>query len=161
MALAAATRRDIQAVDTVVMDRGMARRFGCPPGSRWARVAYVRAPARGRSPPLAWVNCFVDEGYRDALRGIEADPRLVSDMIADRYGVIAAEIRQTVTAVGLPEPYAEALGAPPGSPALEVIRRYVDPAGRMFEISESLHPAGRYAVSSVLKRLGRPAASEA
>lgn len=160
VALAAATRRDIQGIETVVMDRQAARTFGCPPGSRWVRLAYVRAAVDGREPPLAWVNCFVDEGYREALRGVESDPRLVSDMIADRYGVAPAEVRQTVAAVGLPHAYGVALGAEPGSPALAVVRRYFDSRGRLYEVSESFHPAGRFVVTSVLKRLG-PASGEA
>src|SRR3954463_9498242 len=51
--LAAATDRDIRGIDTVVMDRQAARRFGCQPGSRWRRIAYVRRSAKRKSPPLA------------------------------------------------------------------------------------------------------------
>jgi GntR family transcriptional regulator len=52
------------------------------------------------------------------------------------------------------------LGAEAGSSALEVIRRYLDSHGRPFEISESTHPAGRYVVTSVLKRVGNPGTTE-
>jgi hypothetical protein len=41
-----------------------------------------------------------------------------------------------------------------------VIRRYLDSHGRLFEISESIHPAGRYVVTSVLKRVGNPGTTE-
>jgi len=41
-----------------------------------------------------------------------------------------------------------------------VTRRYLDSHGRLFEISESTHPAGRYVVTSVLKRVGNPGAGE-
>jgi GntR family transcriptional regulator len=151
--LAAATDRDIRGIDTVVMDRQAARRFGCQPGSRWLRIAYVRASTKRKSPPLAWVNVYVEESYADAVRQIRRD-RLVCDMIADSYGVIASEVRQTVVATVIPSEFARALEAEPGSSALEVIRRYVDTRGRLFEISESIHPAGRYVVTSVLKRVG-------
>ena len=60
----------------------------------------------------------------------------------------------------VPNEFAKALGAEAGSPALEVIRRYVDAHGRLFEISESIHPAGRYVVTSVLKRVGNPAKAD-
>jgi hypothetical protein len=39
------------------------------------------------------------------------------------------------------------------SSALEVIRWYLDSHGRLFEISENIHPAGRYGVTSVPKRV--------
>jgi GntR family transcriptional regulator len=154
VALAAATRRDIRGIETVVMDRKAARRLGCQPGSRWLRIAYVRDSAKPKDPPLAWVDCYVEESYADAVSGIAGDPRLVSDMIAARYGVIAAEVHQTVAAATIPDAFAAALGATPGSPALEVIRRYLDAHGRLFEISESIHPADRYVVTSVLRRVG-------
>ncbi len=154
VALAAATRRDIRAIDTVVMDRKAARHFGCQPGSRWLRIAYVRVPATPKGLPMAWVNCYVDENYADAVSNLAGDPRLVSDLIAARYGVIAAEVHQTVAAATVPDEFAEGLGAEARSPALEVIRRYLDRRGRLFEISESIHPAGRYVVTSVLRRMG-------
>jgi len=159
VALAAATERDIRSIETVVMDRKAARRFGCQPGSRWLRIAYVRASTKPRSPPMAWVNCYVEESYRDAVRDIRKDRRLVCDMVADSYGVIASEVHQTVEATVVPTEFAKALGAEAGSPALEVIRRYLDAHGRLFEISESIHPAGRYVVTSVLKRVGNSGAA--
>ena len=88
VALAAATDRDIRSIETVVMDRKAARRFGCQPGSRWLRIAYVRASTKPKSPPLAWVDCYVEESYADAVSDIRKDRRLVCDMIADSYGVI-------------------------------------------------------------------------
>ena len=159
VALAAATERDIRSIETVVMDRKTARRFGCQPGSRWLRIAYVRASTKPKAPPLAWVNCYVEESYADAVRDIRKDRRLVCDMVADSYGVIASEVHQTVEATVVPDEFAKALGAEAGSPALEVIRRYLDAQGRLFEISESIHPAGRYVVTSVLKRVGNSGAA--
>lgn len=159
VALAAATERDIRSIDSVVMDRKDARRFGCQPGSRWLRIAYVRASTKPRRPPLAWVDCYVEESYADAVKDIRRDRRLVSEMIADSYGVIASEVHQTVAATVVPAGHAKALGAEPGAAALEVIRRYFDARGRLFEISESIHPAGRYVVTSVLKRVSGPAAA--
>jgi len=156
--LAAATDRDIRGIDTVVMDRQAARRFGCQPGSRWRRIAYVRRSAKRKSPPLAWVNVYVEESYADAVREIRRD-RLVCDMIADSYGVIASEVHQTVVATAIADRIAKALDAEPDSSALEVIRRYFDTHGRLFEISESIHPAGRYVVTSVLKRV-KPGAAD-
>jgi DNA-binding GntR family transcriptional regulator len=159
VALAAATERDIRSIETVVMDRRAARRFGCQPGSRWLRIAYVRASTKPKHPPLAWVNCYVEESYSDAVRDIRKDRRLVCDMVADSYGVIASEVHQTVEATVVPDEFAKALGAEDGSPALEVIRRYIDAQGRLFEVSESIHPAGRYVVTSVLKRVGNSGAT--
>ncbi|XSC46700.1 UTRA domain-containing protein [Bradyrhizobium sp. RDT10] len=69
-------------------------------------------------------------------------------------------MHQTVAATVVPNEFAKALDAEAGSPALEVIRRYLDSHGRLFEISESIHPAGRYVVTSVLKRVANPGTAD-
>ena len=94
------------------------------------------------------------------MNGIKGDRRLVCDMIAESYGVIASEVHQSVAASVIPNEFAKALGAEPGSAALDVVRRYFDSHGRLFEISESIHPADRYVVTSVLKRVGNPGTAE-
>ena len=74
------------------------------------------------------------------MSGIRKDRRLVCDMIADSYGMaIAAEFTK-------PLRHRHPMRSPgrwqKRTAALEVIRRYLDSHGRLFEISESTHPAG-------------------
>ena len=40
----------------------------------------------------------------------------------------------------------------PGTPALRIIRHYHDSAGAAFEISVTIHPAGRFKFSMLLQR---------
>ncbi|MCW2480805.1 UTRA domain-containing protein [Candidatus Symbiopectobacterium sp. NZEC135] len=47
---------------------------------------------------------------------------------------------------------AKVLGVEPGSPALKIVRRYLDRDGNAFETTISVHPADRYACSIVLTR---------
>jgi GntR family transcriptional regulator len=49
--------------------------------------------------------------------------------------------------------------AGPGGHALEIIRRYLDPAGAPLAVSVSLHPAGRFSSAARLRRL--PSRNEA
>ncbi len=42
--LAAMTTRDVRSIETVVLDRSMARDLGAAPGSRWMKLSYVRRP---------------------------------------------------------------------------------------------------------------------
>ncbi|MEH2517867.1 DNA-binding GntR family transcriptional regulator [Bradyrhizobium sp. AZCC 1610] len=69
-------------------------------------------------------------------------------------------MHQTVAAAVVPNEFAKALGADAGSAVLEVLRRYLDSHGRLFEISESIHPARRYVVTSVLKRVDNPGTAD-
>jgi DNA-binding GntR family transcriptional regulator len=151
--LAAVTRRDIVETRAVVMDRRMAHRLGCAAGSRWLCVSYIRRPLKPSARPMAWVDCYVDERYGPVLDDLASDPGLVSDRIAHQFGVVAVEVHQSVAARRLDAARAKALAAAAQSPALEVVRRYLDASGRLFEISHSIHPADRYAVTTVLKRV--------
>jgi hypothetical protein len=39
-----------------------------------------------------------------------------------------------------------------GTPALRIVRHYIDPAGEAFEISVTIHPADRFTFSIRLRR---------
>ena len=54
--------------------------------------------------------------------------------------------------MSLPKQLSELLQAEAGSPALKITRRYLDSKGVAFEISVSVHPAGRFTFSSEMKR---------
>lgn len=151
--LAAMTTRDVRGIETVIMDRSTARDLSAAPGSRWMRLSYIRRPVTAGAKPLAWVDVYVEERYADVLATLGDKPALVSDLIERRYGIMVSEVRQEVSAVALGAGHAEGLEADAGTPALSVVRRYYDPRSALFEISVSTHPAGRYAISSTLKRL--------
>jgi GntR family transcriptional regulator len=155
-ALAAATVRDVVGIEALVIDRAQARLFGCAPGSRWTRLSYVRRHATGTRNALAWVDVYVDERYSDVLGDLGDNPVLISDLIEQRFGIRVSEVHQEVAATAVDGGMAIKLAATENSPALSVLRRYLDQRKSLFEFSVSIHPAGRYAVTSVLKRLGQP-----
>lgn len=47
---------------------------------------------------------------------------------------------------------AEALQLDPGKPVRKIVRRYLDAAGEVFEISVTAQPAERFSVSMRLRR---------
>jgi len=56
-----------------------------------------------------------------------------------------------VTATGVPARIASELKVEPGSPALKIVRRYLDRAGECFSTTISIHPEGRFKFSMTLK----------
>ncbi len=52
----------------------------------------------------------------------------------------------------VPAKLARELQVDPGTPALRIVRRYIDPAGEAFEISVTIHPADRFTFSIRLRR---------
>ena len=73
-------------------------------------------------------------------------------MIEKYYGRRSAEVHQSITAVGVASELSEVLQVEPGSPALKIVRRYLDRVGETIETTISIHPANRYTFSMVLKR---------
>jgi len=95
-----------------------------------------------------WTRAYSD--LRDVVRA--SPDALISNLIETRYGRRVAEIRQDVQAVLVPAKLASELQVDAGTPALKIVRHYVDPAGQAFEISVTIHPANRFTFSIRLTR---------
>ena len=154
--LAVKNPRIVKRVEDVVADRALASEIGCEPGSRWMHIASVRADTNPKAPPICWTDNFVLPEYSGLRRLLRRDPSaLISDLIEKRYGRRSAEVQQTITATGVAAAIAGELQVEPGSPALKIIRRYVDRAGEVFSTTISIHPEGRFKFSMVLRRTSR------
>jgi GntR family transcriptional regulator len=73
-------------------------------------------------------------------------------LLETHYGRRVAQVRQDVQGDVVSPELAEALGAPAGSPALRVVRRYLDERGTLIDLSVTIHPADRYMFSVTLTR---------
>jgi DNA-binding GntR family transcriptional regulator len=105
---------------------------------------------------LALCDCGIEGarpfGNDDRPMVRKAPSVLISALIESRYGRRITEIRQEIRATTVSESIAVALQVESGTTALNIIRWYLDAAGQVFEISVSIHPAERFAVSMHLKR---------
>lgn len=145
--------RVIHSIDEVVIDLELAKELECAGGSRWLRLSSLRFDSSDRKRPVGWLDIYLDPAYADVADAARRSPNaLVSSLIETRYGRRIARIRQVIDATAVPRTMAEALKVEAGSPALKVIRRYLDAAGEAFEISMSLYPAGRMTLSTDLQR---------
>ncbi len=145
--------RVVQSVEPVVADLELARELGCPGGTRWVRISSLRLDSEHPERPIAWLDVYVDPAYSEVAETARHSPNvLISSLIETRYGRRIAHIRQIVDAIAVPAEKAKALQAEPGSPALKIVRRYLDAANEAFEITVSMYPAGRLTLSTELKR---------
>lgn len=146
-------KRVLRQVGEVVVDGALARDLGCEAGSRWLRISSMRMHSGRNSLPMGWTDVYVDPAYAEiATMVVDAPDVLVSSLIERRFGRRIARIQQAVDAVTLAEPHAGELRADVGSAALRIVRHYLDSNQEAFEISMSLHPAGRFRFASELKR---------
>jgi GntR family transcriptional regulator len=145
--------RVVHSVDEIVADLALAKEMGCAGGSRWLRISSLRMDGGKKRRPICWTDVYLDPSYADIADLVRESPEtLISSLIESRYGRRIARIRQDVRAVSLPPSLAEPLKAEAGSPALQLVRRYLDASNDAFEISVTTHPADRFTFSMQLDR---------
>jgi DNA-binding GntR family transcriptional regulator len=148
-----AHRRVVRKIEGVVANRALARELGCTPGRGWLRISSLRIASEDDALPIGWTDVYIDEAYSGLRTAIKAQPEtLISSLIEQRYGRRAAEIRQDVVATTVPENLCGELKAEVGTPALKVVRRYIDSANETYETSVTIHPADRFTFSLRLRR---------
>jgi DNA-binding GntR family transcriptional regulator len=149
----AAHVRVVHSVGEVVADLLLAKEMGCAGGTRWQRISSLRMDGGKKRRPLCWTDVYIDPSFADIADLVRASPEtLVSSLIETRYGRRIVRIRQEVRAVSLSPALAELLEADAGSPALQLVRHYLDAAGEAFEISVTTHPADRFTFSMQMER---------
>jgi GntR family transcriptional regulator len=145
--------RALCAVEEVVLDLALAEELGCPGGTRWLRISYLRMDGGATRLPIGWTDVYVDSSYVDIGDMVRQSPEiLISSLIETRYGRHVAQIQQDIKPMIVPKPLADALQVEPGSMALKAVRRYVDSTDAAFEISVTVHPVDRFAFSIRLNR---------
>ena len=145
--------RVVHGIEEVVADLVLAKEMGCAGGTRWLRISSLRMDDARKRRPLCWTDVYLDPSYADIAHLVRESPEtLISSLIETRYGRRIARIRQDIRAVSLSPELAEPLKAEAGSPALQLLRHYLDAAGDVFEISVTTHPADRFTFSMQLER---------
>jgi GntR family transcriptional regulator len=145
--------RTVRKVEDVVADLALAKEMGCAGGTRWLRISSLRMDGGRPSRPMGWTDVYVDEQYREVADLVRSAPdTLISSLIETRYGRRIARITQDIQAMAVPKALAEELKVEVGSPALRIVRRYLDASDEAFEISVTVHPAERFTFSMQLRR---------
>jgi len=153
----AQTDRQVQEIATETTDKALAALLDCAPGQTWLRVSSLRSSPSTSSPPLCWTDVYVAPMFAPVVREhIAGYPGLISTLIEDFAGHRTAEIRQTITAIGVPKRLASPLKVKPSAHALEITRAYLDSKDRVFIVSRSVHPAERFSYETRLSRRTAP-----
>jgi len=149
--------RAIQDIREIVVDLELAKDLGCPGGTRMVHVSSLRYESGTRKRPMAVLDIYLDPAYKKIAEAARDTPNtLISTLIEQKFGRRIAKIQQIVDATAVPEDLAEGLKVAPGSPALKIVRRYLDAANIAFEVSVSIYPAGRLTMSTELRRAATP-----
>lgn len=131
-------------------DVALAQMLGCSAGTSWAQIEAIRT--ENKRSPVCWTDIYVPAEYADVAERIGKTSTPAFRVMEQAYGFFATDINAEMLAGSLSKSKAQALKVEPGSPALIIVRRYRDRAGRLFEVSVSEHPAGRFSYSVDLER---------
>ncbi|MEO0981069.1 MAG: GntR family transcriptional regulator [Pseudomonadota bacterium] len=116
----------------------------------YVRFEGLRQPADGA--PIAATQIFVLADIAPDLGTVRDLDGSISEWLEANQNRVIARVTQRIEAVALESAAAGKLSAEPGSPALRTLRRYRDAEDRILILSESLHPAARFAFEMRLDR---------
>ena len=151
--IAASEARQIHSVETVTLNRALARQLNAPLGSEWVRFTGARVDLEKENRPMSWANIYVDARFKAISDEVIANPTvLISTILEPVSGQPIQEVRQIVSATLIDEELSAHLGVPVGSPALRILRHYKTARNSILEITESIYPAERMSLSTVLRR---------
>jgi len=145
------TLREKISTTTVAVSGERAALLDCPSGTEWVRLEALRR-IRADGQPFAALTAWI----RPVLAGVAdlANPggRPLLRQIEEEHGIQARIALVDVFSAPVPTEWADRLHAAPGAPALMIRRRYRGFDRRIYLATESLHPAGRFALSFEIAR---------
>jgi len=112
-------------------------------------TGYRRA---GDADPVALTRIFIQRTHAPSMAAARQLKGSFSEWIEYTHQKEIASVTQRMEAIALNASEARRLNVAKGSPALRTIRRYRDADEKILLLSESLHPAGRFAYEMRLKR---------
>lgn len=119
----------------------------------WYLIEAVRSTA---GQPLVWKQVYIDARYAKAALKVGASNTPIYRLVERLYGEKLITVRQEVAATAIAPAIAAVLAVDGGSPGLLVERQYVGESGRVFEVTKSIYPAGRFRYGSELHLDRRP-----
>ncbi|WP_028694709.1 GntR family transcriptional regulator [Pseudomonas cremoricolorata] len=151
--LAETQQREIQTVRHFVADLSEAARLGLVPGEHYFCVSSIRVDRVHNAAPLCWTDVYAQRDYSDVIELAHEHPdQLIAGLIEAHFGRAIAVVDQQVRAVLLSAELAQALAAEAGSPGLRIIRQYRDEIGELMAVSETVHPADRFTLTTQMRR---------
>lgn len=136
---------------TIHADPDLADTIDCPIGKVWFRISGVRR-ADNNATPISWSDIYVLPEFADVLDAAEDGRKPVFEQIEEATGVAVIDAEIRIFASSIDGRLADLLQVAEGTPALSIMRRYLDGDGRNFETTLTVHPRGRFEYSMMLHR---------
>lgn len=145
------TRLYVMETEDISLDRSLARVLRCRPGEERHRISGLRrVDASGQ--PICWSDIYLIPEYAGILDMIGKRSGPVYNLVESEFGEKVENVSVEMFPSTVPERLEAALDVAPGTSAMTIIRRYTGQDNRLFEVSVSVHPEGRFTYSIALKR---------
>ena len=135
----------------IAADRKLAGLLGCAEGTRWFRISGVRR-TDAIALPLAWQDIYILPRFAGVVRSPDVDREPVYAQLERMFGQTTECARLEIFPSRVPRTLAAALRVKSGTPAITVIRRYIDKDAHNFETTVTIHPEGRFTYSMEFRR---------
>lgn len=139
--------------EVLTLDKKSAAAIGSLVGTKVVRLSNIRVGQRKDDPPIVFTHVYFSSKYSSLIDVIKANPDILAvHTIEQASHKECREVQQSIHAVLLPKQLSSILCVSENSPALMILRRYLDAAGQPLLISQSWHPGHRYAFSLNFKK---------
>lgn len=111
----------------------------------WLQLTGTRhLPADGRI--CTWTRVFINGAQAGIRPHLRSEMASIYEVIEQVYGLRVSQLRQKMTAIGLPTYAAKALGLRPGLPVIEVQAWLYADSGALVEFVRSIHNPALYSM---------------
>jgi DNA-binding GntR family transcriptional regulator len=129
--------------EQLIADAVLADSLGCAPGTPWLRISALRTLDEAAAP-LCWVDIYIQPRFARVMKSKRFDSSPVHEQIEAMFDVAIADVEVRISACGVPQRVAAALGVQTSSPALLLQRRYLAADGQVLQATRTIHPENRY-----------------
>lgn len=122
-------------------------------GQTWIYGMGLRRSKGDDTLPVCVTRVYLNPAFRKIIPELKRRKNaVVYRWIEEVYGIQVARIEQRIDACSVSAADAKLLLCPVGCPALRIQRLYFDANNLLMEISDSLHPSGRFSYRMSLQR---------
>jgi DNA-binding GntR family transcriptional regulator len=128
----------------ITSDAPLETACGLPSARRWLRLDLCRF-VQATGAPVSHTYAYCPPQLKTGPEDIGALEAPVFRMVERQLGLHAGRAALRIEAIATPDELTGILEVPMGTPAIRIVRSYHDLDERIYQISVTTHPAGRYA----------------
>jgi GntR family transcriptional regulator len=130
----------------IELDQAQSDAITGPVGSSWYHIGGIRKRLETEEI-IAWSDIYILPQFAALTTDPEHPQVMVFEQIEKKYGARIERAELDVYVLGATAAIAEHLKLKSGDPCLVIIRRYFDDQDKLFEVTMTYHPEGKYVYS--------------